>query len=272
MQGNDRSIDNNTENFEAGWEAAGVKGATTVGAVFDSNKVHDNRNGAVGLWCDIDCYDITYTNNMILDNSGSGILYEISDTASITGNTVKGNGPSGSCCGSSCGAGTGCSFYSGGQIVVSASPNVTVSGNTTSGAMGIGVLQQFRPDACDCPTGSPNKTCCSTGPCGGTSPYHHVYNVSIHDNDITETQSGPGAGTIAGLVTDFCDGTCGAGTATPGAACDAAFYFGASIVQFGNNAYHLSACSDADWAWKNTSVAFSPWQGSGQDGTGTCGL
>lgn len=269
MQGNDVH-DNNTENFSAGWEAAGVKGATTVGAVFDGNKVHDNRNGAAGLWCDIDCYDVTYSNNVVTNNSGTGIMVEISDTAAITGNTVQGNGPSSSCCGSGCPAASGCSFYSGAQILVSATPNVTVSGNTVSGAMGIGILQQYRPDSCTCPSGSPNPACCSPGLCSGSTPYHHVANVSVHDNQITETQSASGDGSIAGLVTDICNGVCAPGTPMAGQPCDATTYFGTGVATFAKNTYHSPACTNADWAWMNAGLAFSAWQADGQDTAGSC--
>lgn len=271
MQGNDVH-DNNTENFSAGWEAAGVKGATTVGAVFDGNRVHDNRNGAAGLWCDIDCYDVTYSNNVVTHNSGTGIMVEISDTATITGNTVEDNGPTSSCCGAGCPAGSGCSFYGGAQILVSASPNVTVSGNTVSGAMGIGILQQYRADACTCPMGSPNPACCTPGLCSGSTPYHHVANVSVHDNQITETRSASGAGSIAGMVTDICNGgVCASGTAMAGQPCDATTYFDAGAVTFAKNAYHAPSCTNADWAWMNTGLAFAAWQSDGEDTAGTCG-
>lgn len=271
MQGNDVH-DNNTENFSAGWEAAGVKGATTVGAVFDGNQVHDNHNGAAGLWCDIDCYDVTYSNNVVTNNGGTGIMVEISDTAAITGNTVKDNGPTSSCCGPGCPAGSGCSFYGGAQILVSASPNVTVSGNTVSGAMGIGILQQYRADSCTCPAGSPNPACCSPGLCSGSMPYHHVANVSVHDNTITESQSASGGGSIAGLVTDICNGgVCASGTPMAGQPCDATTYFGAGVATFAGNTYHAPPCTNADWAWMNAGLAFSAWQGDGQDTAGSCG-
>jgi parallel beta-helix repeat protein len=270
MKGNDIH-DNNTESFSSGWEAAGVKGATTVGAVFDGNDVHDNLHGAPGLWSDINCYDTTYSNNTVTGNGGTGIFYEISDTATITGNTVKDNGPSTLCCGSSC-SGGGCWFYGGGQILVSASPNVTISGNTTSGAMGIGVLQQYRTDSCTCPSGSPNTACCSPGLCSGTTPYHHVFNISIHDNDITESQTASSGGAPAGLVTDFCNGTCASETTEAGSTCDASSYYGPTIMQYVHNTYHISACDLDDWALEGGGVTWSAWQAGGEDTTGTCGM
>ena len=171
-----------------------------------------------------------------------------------------------------CAAGTGCSFYSGGQIVASASPNVTISGNTVSGAMGIGILQQYRTDSCDCPPYNPS--CCSTGLCSGATPYHNVHDLSIHDNDITETAAGSGQGAVAGLVTDICNGTCAAGTAQAGSACDATYYFDAAagaMIDYGHDTYHIPACTLSDWAWSNGSIAWTAWNGDGEDTTGTCG-
>ena len=148
--------------FDPGWQAGGAKWALQQGMVVSGNTVQGNAGP--GLWCDVTCLDTTYSGNTVSGNASVGIMYEISDTAQIFDNVVYGNGPSSSCCGSACPAGSGCSFYSGAQILVSASPNVQVYSNTVSGAMGIGLLQQYRDSPCgsDCPSFDPS--CCMLGP------------------------------------------------------------------------------------------------------------
>ena len=81
---------NNTEDFEFGWEAGGVKLAGSQDLVADSNTVYEN-NGH-GLWCDGGCKDATIINNRLHHNANSAIFYEISDNAEIYGNTLWENG------------------------------------------------------------------------------------------------------------------------------------------------------------------------------------
>lgn len=49
-------------------------------------------NGGPGIWCDIDCVDFTATGNRVHGNTGPGIMFEISDGASIEDNVVWENG------------------------------------------------------------------------------------------------------------------------------------------------------------------------------------
>jgi Right handed beta helix region len=78
---------NNTEGFKPEWEAGGLKVVAYRDAVLDGNDVFAN-NGP-GLWCDIACRGITFTNNRVHDNiGGPGIFFEISEGAEITRNSV----------------------------------------------------------------------------------------------------------------------------------------------------------------------------------------
>ena len=79
-------LDSNTEGFDFGWEAGGLKAAVSSDLTFEDNVV-ENNDGA-GLWCDIDCTDVRYLNNRVSHNAGAGIFFEISDGATIEGNVV----------------------------------------------------------------------------------------------------------------------------------------------------------------------------------------
>src|SRR5437762_10124041 len=62
-----------------------------VGGTWDSNQVYNNVGP--GLWCDINCQNLTISNNRTYDNAyGAGIMYEISVGGSINGNVSYGNG------------------------------------------------------------------------------------------------------------------------------------------------------------------------------------
>jgi hypothetical protein len=78
---------NNTEGFKPEWEAGGLKVVAYTSAVLDGNDVFANHGP--GLWCDIGCRSITFSNNRVHDNSGGpGIFFEISEGAEITRNSV----------------------------------------------------------------------------------------------------------------------------------------------------------------------------------------
>lgn len=82
--------DNNTEDFYWGWEAGGFKAASTSAMVVDGNEVYNNKGN--GVWCDVGCKDITYSNNRIHHNARRGIHYEISSGGRIFGNVAWENG------------------------------------------------------------------------------------------------------------------------------------------------------------------------------------
>jgi hypothetical protein len=89
LRGNDIHH-NNTEGFDTTWEAGGVKTSGVQSLLADRNDVH--HNGGVGLWCDVGCRNVTYSNNRVHHNERMGINFEIGSTAEIFGNVVWENG------------------------------------------------------------------------------------------------------------------------------------------------------------------------------------
>jgi hypothetical protein len=181
--------------------------------VVRNNYVHDN-NGP-GLWTDINNYEVVYENNTVVGNLGYGIFHEISFDAVIRNNVVldtRSRDP-------------GSSFYGGGQIVVSASPNVEIYGNRVRGAPGIGILQQSRLDF------------------PSTLGAHVAHNVYVHDNDITGT-----GGSVAGLAQDMGDQS----------------LYTSRNNRFVNNQYHLPDPTTGRWfAWMDAARTASEWQAYG---------
>jgi len=82
---------NNTENYDPGWEAGGVKAATGVsGVTVQDNEVAANQGS--GIWFDIRSHDVRILDNRVHHNSHLGIFFEISSHATIAGNRVWENG------------------------------------------------------------------------------------------------------------------------------------------------------------------------------------
>jgi Right handed beta helix region len=50
-----------------------VKIDLSDGVTFRSNHVHDNVGP--GLWCDINCHNVVYEDNLVERNQGAGIFY-----------------------------------------------------------------------------------------------------------------------------------------------------------------------------------------------------
>jgi parallel beta-helix repeat protein len=126
--------DNNTEDFDGGWEAGGVKIQESRRTRLEGNRVHDNDGP--GLWCDVDCSDTTFAGNTVYSNAGPGILFEISDGATILDNTIW-----------ACGSGFS-EWGFGGGIVVSSSSHATVTRNLVAwSGDGIAVISQDRGEA-----------------------------------------------------------------------------------------------------------------------------
>jgi hypothetical protein len=129
IEGN-RIRSNNIYGFDPEWEAGGVKIAESSGVTFRGNHVHDN-NGA-GLWCDIECRNVVYEDNLVENNQHVGIFHEISFNAVIRRNVVRHNG-------------SGRSWFWHADIVVAASQDVEVTGNTVTagpGACGIVLIDR----------------------------------------------------------------------------------------------------------------------------------
>ncbi|MCA6114373.1 right-handed parallel beta-helix repeat-containing protein [Bradyrhizobium sp. WSM 1738] len=123
---------NNIYGFDPEWEAGGAKIARSSGVTFRRNHVNDN-NG-IGLWCDIECRNVIYEDNIVENNQYNGIFHEISFNAVIRRNVVRHNG-------------RGRSWFWRADIAIAASQDVEVTGNTVTvepGACGIMLIDQGR--------------------------------------------------------------------------------------------------------------------------------
>ena len=130
----DRIHDNNTEDFDPGWEAGGLK-SVNGGMLIDGNEVYDN-NGP-GLWLDLDASNSTISNNRVHDNAGQGIFYEISDHGTISNNVVWQNSRM-----------RATTWVNGAGIFISSSGTTEVSHNIVAwNGDGIAVVSQNRPSA-----------------------------------------------------------------------------------------------------------------------------
>jgi parallel beta-helix repeat protein len=127
--------------------ASAAKWAGSIGIVIRGNFFHNNWSNS--LWLDGDNLDVVVENNIVTDNFGKGIHYEISCAGVIRGNVIKGN------------AGPG--------ILVVASRNVRIYRNIVGGnGDGIQVSHQDRTSE-----NGPNDNCpWVTG------------RVRIHDNKV----------------------------------------------------------------------------------------
>lgn len=162
VQGNE--IDhNNTAGYDPSWEAGGSKFNRTTNLIVDGNKVHDNAGP--GLWTDGYNLNTLYQNNHTYRNMVAGIMHEISYSATIRNNSVDHDGYTAS--------GHTSPWYGAG-ILVSASSNVEVYGNTVTNCLnGIILLLADR------------------------GPEFLVQNANVHDNAITQP-TGIAAGAVAG--------------------------------------------------------------------------
>ena len=122
---------NNTTGADEYYEAGGSKFGETVNLIVRGNYVHDN-NGP-GLWTDIDNVNTLYESNVVVGNSGAGIFHEISYSATIRNNHVRGNGFRNR------------GWLWEGGIMVAGSQDVEIYGNTlVDNYNGITLIQQDR--------------------------------------------------------------------------------------------------------------------------------
>lgn len=127
---------NNYTLVDAGWEAGGGKWTETTNLIVSDNKVHANLGP--GLWSDIGAENTTYAGNTVTENTGPGILYEISRNARIEKNIAIGNGNNPLWVNP---------WLWNAQILISTSSNVVVQGNTVvvaSHGNGITIVDQNR--------------------------------------------------------------------------------------------------------------------------------
>jgi hypothetical protein len=123
---------NNMYGFDPGWEGGGVKIGESDGVTFRANHVYDNSGP--GLWCDIECHNVVYEDNRTENNEHAGIFHEISFNAIIRRNVVRHNG-------------RGRGWFWDADILVAASQDVEVTGNTVTvgpGTCGIMLIDQGR--------------------------------------------------------------------------------------------------------------------------------
>jgi hypothetical protein len=149
---------NNIRGFDYGWEAGGVKIGLGNVVVFRGNHVYDNLGP--GLWCDGDCRNVLYENNIVERNHGAGIFHEISFNAVIRHNIVRHNGIAEG------------EWFWGSDILIAASQDVEVYGNTLTvspGKCGIMLIDQGRDDQAPARRGLVYKT----------------RNNKVHDNEMT---------------------------------------------------------------------------------------
>jgi len=161
---------NNYAGYNCDWECGGAKWGAVSHSIFRSNFVTANLGkNAVGLWCDVGCSDITFGNNLVTNNPGAGILYEISCFGAFTNNISTGNG-----FGSA-------GWYWGGGIQISASHDVVITGSTLiDNFNGITGVNQNRG---------------AQSPCGDTI----ISNMRVENNSTTTSARSNSA---AALVTD----------------------------------------------------------------------
>ncbi|HYG34226.1 MAG TPA: right-handed parallel beta-helix repeat-containing protein, partial [Clostridia bacterium] len=81
---------NNTKNFDRGWESGGDKLVLCRDAVLERSQFLRNRG--TGIWFDIGNENCTVRNCLIADNEDSGIFYEISYGLQAHDNVIIGNG------------------------------------------------------------------------------------------------------------------------------------------------------------------------------------
>ena len=166
---NNRIWDNNIYGFDFTWEAGGVKLGSSDGVVLRGNHVYDNIGP--GLWCDIGCRSVLYEKNVVEGNHDAGIFHEISFDAVIRDNVARHNG-------------IDRTWFWGADILISASQDVEVTGNTLTvrpGGCGIMLIDQGR-----------------TTDTGGQ---HKTRDNEIHENELT-FEGAPCAGGISDTAPD----------------------------------------------------------------------
>jgi len=94
---------NNTKDFDRGWEAGGNKIVFSRGVVIENSRFVENRGH--GIWFDIGNEDCVVRNCLLADNEDCGIFYEISYGLQAHDNVIIGNGfaDSNGAWGASCG-------------------------------------------------------------------------------------------------------------------------------------------------------------------------
>lgn len=80
---------NNVEGFRHNFAQGGMKVTRGRDMRWEGNLVSANQGD--GMWCDIGCTDVEIVNNVVVDNAGRGIKYEISARGVIASNRIADN-------------------------------------------------------------------------------------------------------------------------------------------------------------------------------------
>lgn len=230
VQGNEIAR-NNFSGIDHDFECGGFKFAATDGLTVRNNYSHENTGP--GMWTDISSIHALYENNLVMNNSRSGIFHETSYDAIIRNNTILNNGSS-----------APDDWFWNAQVQIAASQNVEVYGNVVlvnseNNGNGIMLIQQNR-------SGEP----CVYGPC-------RVINNYVHDNFVIVTGVRPHGS--SGAVQDYS----GLGSV----------YAPASNNRFSGNRYYVTdPNSSAYWQWADRYETFPQFQAYGLDAAGLLNL
>lgn len=149
---------------------SGMKIVSSERVIVRNNEVHDN--GKYGIWFDIDCRYALIEGNRVTGNARAGIFYEISYDAVIRHNHVERNYVEGS------------NWVTAAGILIAASPNVEVYGNTVlDNGDGIVAFQMPRES-------------------GRYGP-HEINNLYVHDNTIRMARGQTGLAQKVGDLSYF---------------------------------------------------------------------
>lgn len=250
VKGNEISF-NNTAGYDFANGGGAGKFSHTSNLQYTNNYVHDNYG--MGPWTDGRNVDTLFENNIVDDNDGAGIMHEISFSATIRNNLLRGNGRN---WGSSNNAGIFISSsrdvkVTGNTIVVSATAGI--KGGRPSGRMGITILQGQRyQQYCDGPVreaGSLEKVCVARN--------NQIENNTIEYTSYLHYLGGGNGYSGSGVLKDL--------NVTP-----------AGNV-FRGNSYLAPDCNEERWFWVDTTHnndsyrgSFARWQAAGNDPNGSC--
>jgi parallel beta-helix repeat protein len=92
VQGNETAR-NNFAGVDHNFECGGLKFAYSDALILRDNYSHDNLGP--GMWTDISSIHILYENNVVMNNTRSGIFHETSYDAVIRNNTLMNKPPTG---------------------------------------------------------------------------------------------------------------------------------------------------------------------------------
>jgi hypothetical protein len=171
VEGNEISY-NRTDTKYSGGNSSATKFVWTDGLIMRNNWVH--RNYGHGLWADINNINTVYEYNVIENNWWTGVFHEISYSAKIRYNYLRGNGFTGT-------VGGDYSGYAPWAIFVANSPDVDIHGNVlVENGAGIAGRQWKHPG--DIPPGSPGYLNNHDWAYGD----RHLKNMNVYSNDYLD--------------------------------------------------------------------------------------